>query len=142
MIVLDTNVVSELIRAAPSAAVIRWVDDQQARDLHLSAITAAELRYGVARMPRGRRRTELVGAVVALLDEDFSGRILPFDAIAATHYAELVSGRESRGRPISMADGQIAAICRAQGATLATRDITGFADTQVNLVDPWRTGTE
>lgn len=137
MIVLDTNVVSELMRRGPDPDVVRWVDRFPAEDVAITAVTAAELMYGVARLPRGRRRGELATKVHALLTEDFRDQIFPFDAPAATHYAEIVADRESLGRPISMADAQIAAICRSYRGSLATRNVDDFADTGIDVVNPW-----
>ncbi len=137
MIVLDTDVVSELMRRAPEPGVVNWVDGFPASEVMLTAITAAELMYGVARLPRGRRSRELHIKVEGLLTEDFSDQILPFDAPAATHYADIVASRERAGRPISMADAQIAAICRNWGTELATRNVDDFVDTGVNAVNPW-----
>lgn len=141
MIVLDTNVVSELMRKAPEPCIVRWVDTFSPSDVLVTAITAAELIYGVARLPEGRRKRELRIKVEALLTEDFNDQILPFDALAATHYADIVVSRERAGRPINMADGQIAAICRNWGAGLATRNINDFADTGVDAVNPWDAAT-
>ncbi|MGV0742889.1 PIN domain-containing protein [Mycolicibacterium sp. XJ870] len=137
MIVLDTNVVSELMRPAPEPGVSRWVDCLDVSDIMLTAVTAAELMYGVARLPNGRRRRDLREMVDGLLAEDFRDRILPFDALAATHYADIVADRERSGLQISMADGQIAAICRNWNAGLATRNVNDFVDTGVELVNPW-----
>lgn len=137
MIVLDTNVVSELMRPAPEPGVTSWVDSLDVSDILLTAVTAAELMYGVARLPDGRRRRELRAKVEGLLAEDFRDRILPFDELAATHYADIVAGRERSGLQISMADGQIAAICRNWNAGLATRNLGDFVDTGLELVNPW-----
>jgi predicted nucleic acid-binding protein len=104
-------------------------------------VTAAELRYGVARLPDGRRKRELRIKVEGLLAEDFQDQILPFDAPAATHYAEIVAARECAGRPISMVDAQFAAICRNWSAGLATRSVDDFADTGVNEMNPWDAAT-
>jgi len=140
MIVLDTNVISELMRRRPTTRVLRWIDEQDASTLAITAVTVAELLYGVARLARGARKTALAAAVDGLVREDFAGRVLPFDVAAAAHYAELVAERERQGRPISTADGQIAAICRSAGATLATRDVHDFDVTGVGVLDPWRSG--
>ena len=141
MIVLDTNVVSELMRPAPEPGVTSWVDSLDVSDILLTAVTAAELMYGVARLPNGRRRRELRAKVDGLLTEDFQDRILPFDALAATHYADIVAERERSGLQISMADGQIAAICRNWNAGLATRNIGDFVDTGIELINPWDLAT-
>lgn len=140
MIVLDTNVISELTRRAPASGVISWLDSFQVSELAITAITAAELLYGVARLPAGRRKTELAAAVHGLLSDDFQGRILPFDERAARRYAEIVTGRERLGRPIGVADAQIAAICGAVDATLGTHNTADFEETGVELINPWKLG--
>lgn len=137
MIVLDTNVISELIRGEPDEGVLRWLDSCDASAVATTAITAAELLYGVARLPPGRRKKQLSEAVRGLVEEDLDGRVEPFDPTAASHYAVLVSDRETAGRPIGVADAQVAAICRKLGATLATRNIKDFEDTGIELFDPW-----
>lgn len=138
--VLDTNVVSELMRQAPEPGVVSWVDRFSAADVVVTAVTAAELMYGVARLPDGRRKQELHTEVEGLLNDDFRDQILPFDVPAATHYAEIVAARERAGRPIGMADAQIAAICRRWGTGLATRNVDDFADTGIDPVNPWDAG--
>lgn len=137
MIVLDTNVVAELMRQAPESGVAGWVDRFPVEDVFVTAVTAAELRYGVARLPEGRRKRELFAKVDGLLAEDFQDQVLPFDELAATHYADVVASRERAGRPISMADAQTAAICRNWSADLATRNVNDFVDTGVHVVNPW-----
>ena len=137
MIVLDTNVVSELIRAAPSEFVVTWVDRQPAPEMYLTAITVAELLYGVARLPDGSRKADLAERIEAMLNEDFEQRVVSFDETAAAHYADIVVRRERAGRPIGMADAQIAATCRSHGAVLATRNMDDFSDTGVTIVNPW-----
>ena len=135
MIVLDTNVWSEPLRAHPEPRVLEWFESH-ATAAALTAITIAELRYGVARLPRGRRRTGLQAAVDKLI-ADIGDATLPFDEAAATEHASLRAGREASGRPISVEDGMIAGICRARGAALATRNISDFEDVGLTLVDPW-----
>ncbi len=137
MIVLDTNVVSELMRAAPAESVIDWVDRQPAAEVHLTAITVAELLYGVARLADGARKTDLAEHIEAMLNDDFDHRVVPFDETAAIHYADIVVRRERAGRPITMADAQIAATCRSHGAVLATRNIDDFTDTGITITNPW-----
>ncbi|MGH3319228.1 MAG: type II toxin-antitoxin system VapC family toxin [Streptosporangiaceae bacterium] len=137
MIIVDTNVLSELIRQAPDPGVVGWVDSLPATEVATTAITAAELLFGVGRLPDGRRKTELADAVHALLHEDFRERIEPFDTLAAVQYAAVVSDRERLGRPITISDAQIAAICRAHHATLASRNVKDFEDTGVEVIDPW-----
>lgn len=140
MIVLDTNVISELTRQAPAPHVVSWLDALTAAEVATTAITAAELLYGVSRMPDGRRKTELAAAVHGLLSDDFHGRVLSFDEPAARRYADIVTGRERLGRPIGVADAQIAAICRTIEATLATRKTDDFQDTGLQLINPWKLG--
>jgi toxin FitB len=140
VIVLDTNVLSELIRRDPDDGVLRWMDSLNATTIATTAITAAELLYGIARLPAGRRRDLLSEAAHRLIDDDLGGRVEPFDASSAIHYALLVSERERVGRPISVADGQIAAICRNLGAMLATRNTGDFEATGIDLIDPWQSG--
>lgn len=138
MIVLDTNVLSELIRRDPDEGVLQWMDSLDAATVATTAITAAELLYGIARLPPGRRSALLSEASRRLIDDDLGGRVEPFDAASAAHYAALVSDRERAGRPIGVADGQIAAICRHLGATLATRNTVDFEGTGIDLIDPWQ----
>ena len=137
MIVWDTNVVSELMRPEPNERVVVWADRQPASEVFVSAITLAELWYGIGRLPTGRRRHELAEVFDDMLTEDFEQRVLDFDAVAAAHYADLVVERERIGRPISMADAQIAATCRSHGATIATRNVDDFTDVGVDIVNPW-----
>ncbi|HUZ76318.1 MAG TPA: type II toxin-antitoxin system VapC family toxin [Chloroflexota bacterium] len=136
MIVLDTNVVSELMRPEPDPQVATWVRDRGRRELGTTAITLAEVRYGIARLTDGRRKQILL----ATADEIFStyhDQVLPFDAVAAEQYAIIASTRERAGRPISGFDAQIAAVCRARGAALATRNVADFEGTGVEIIDPW-----
>ena len=138
MIVLDTNVISELARQVPDPGVLSWLDSLEVSELATTAISAAELRYGVARLPEGHRKRELTVVIRGILTEDFHGRVLPFDERASVRYAEIVSGRERIGRPIGVADAQIAAICRDLGATLTTRNTADFEETGIELIDPWK----
>lgn len=138
MIVLDTNVLSEIIRAEPDERVMGWLDSLDPATVATTSVTAAELLYGLARLPDGQRKTALGKAIRGLLYEDLEGRIEPFDAPAAEHYAAVVNRREAAGRPISIADAQIAAICRKLPATLATHNTDDFQATGIELVDPWR----
>lgn len=137
MILLDTNVLSELMRPAPSAAVESWMSSQPVAGIFISAITEAELRYSLALLPEGRRQRRLVAQVEAMLAEDFADRILPFDSPAASAYARIAAVRRLSGRPISQADAQIAAIAASRGASLATRNATDFVDCGIGVVDPW-----
>ena len=132
MIVLDTNVISELARQVPDPGVLTWLDSLEISEVATTEVTAAELRYGVARMPDGHRKRELAVVIGGLLGEDFYGRVLPFDERASVRYADIVTGRERIGRPIGVADAQIAAICRDSGAVLAARDIVDFEERESN----------
>ena len=136
-VLLDTNVVSELLRPSPNPAVEGWVAGRQAADLHFSAVSEAELRYGVALLPAGRHRDALALAVEAILREDFEDRVLPFDSEAAREYADIAASRRTAGRPVAPADCQIAAIARSRDLTIATRNVRDFADMEIELVDPW-----
>jgi toxin FitB len=140
MIVLDTNVVSELMRPAPAERVVTWVNQQLATSCHMTAITLAELLYGVARLVDGRRKAELADLIEAMVADDFEHRVLAFDETAAAHYADIVTQRERAGKPISAADAQIAATCRSHGADLATRNVADFVDTGITIVNPWVEG--
>lgn len=137
MIVLDTNVLSEFMRVEPAIRVLTWVDAQPAMDLAISAVTVAEILHGIARLPSGKRKQKLEAHAMAMFEEDFAGRILPFDAHAAVEYAILVADCEAMGRAVSMADAQIAAICRAHGASIATRNVKDFESSGVEIIDPW-----
>ena len=134
MIVLDTNVISELIKPAH---VLRWVDDQDSAELVITSVTAAELRAGVAVLPRGRRKDTIARKIERLITEVFAGYVLAFDADSSSHYADMVAATRRRGRPMSALDVQIAAICRQHDATLATRNITDFEAVTLAIVDPW-----
>lgn len=137
MIVLDTNVISELMHPRADPDLVAWVDQQPTDDIYLTAVTTAELRFGLNRLPDGRRKADLAERVRRMIDEDFADRILPFDDNAAAHYADIATAREQRGTAVSMADAQIAAICRCHSAELATRNTKDFASTGVALVNPW-----
>ena len=137
MIILDTNVISELTRLVPDPGVIAWLDSLSAEETAITAITAAELRYGIRRMPDGRRKTLLSEAVSALINTDFRDRVEPFDVLAADQYADVLTTREHAGKPIGISDAQIAAICRVLNATLATRNTADFTGTGTSLINPW-----
>lgn len=137
MIVLDTNVISELVRAEPEALVVGWVDGLVVADTFITAVTAAELLHGVALLPGGRRRTRLADLIHTVIEEDFAARVLAFDVVASGHYADIAAHRSGLGRPISQADAQTAAICRSHGASVATRNITDFDETGLTVIDPW-----
>lgn len=134
---LDTNVLSELLRAAPEHSVLQWLASQPAEGLFVSAVTQAEMMLGARLLPTGKRRTALESALRGVFDEDFAGRVLPFDSAATTPYAELVAARRAAGRPISQFDAQIAAIARQHAMDVATRNVDDFADCGVIVVNPW-----
>ena len=136
-VLLDTNVVSELMRKAPDSAVEAWAGNHALEDLFFSAVGEAELRYGAAILPAGRRRASLVSDIEAMLRDAFGDRVLPFDSNAARAYAEIAAMRHSAGRPVPPADCQIAAIARARGMAVATRNVRDFEDIDVEVVDPW-----
>jgi toxin FitB len=137
LIVLDTNVVSEMMRPAPDATVLSWLNTQVAEELWLNSVVVSELLFGIARLPSGSRKRQLADTFAAMLEQDFSRRILPFDLEAAVIYAELAAGCEAKGRPVAMADAQIAAICLAQGAKLATRNLRHLEGLGLGLLNPW-----
>ena len=139
MILIDTNVISELMRPEPSPAVLAWFGQQTAADLHLSAVVEAELRRGAAALPAGRRRERLIVEIDAMISEDFAGRVLPFDSAAAVAFAAIFVNRQSAGRPISFPDCQIAATARAYGAVMATRNVADFEGCGIEVADPWQT---
>src|SRR5437899_2924719 len=128
MIVLDTNVLSELMRDRPSATVMRWIASQAVDDLRTTTICEAELLYGFEMMPRSRRRSVLEQAAAAIFDGMLFERVLPFDRPAARSYATILAARRSLGRSSSTADAQIAAIAHSCGATLATRNVADVSD--------------
>jgi predicted nucleic acid-binding protein len=137
VIVLDTNVISELMRAEPHPKVLAWVAAQPRSLLYTTRINQAEVLYGIATLPEGRRREALASAAAAIFDEDMAGRILPFGAAATARYAGVVVARRRAGRPIEGFDALIAATALASGASIATRDTTGFAECGLALIDPW-----
>jgi len=139
MIILDTNVLSELMRPTPSPRVVAWVAKQPATELFTTSITEAEIFYGLELLAKSKRREGLLAAAEAMLAEDLAGRVLGFDSDAARAFPRIAAHRCALGRPISHADAQIAAIAQVRGAKLATRNVTDFADCGVHAVDPWNT---
>jgi len=138
-LILDSNVLSELLRPAPESAVIDWFRKQRLTDLFTTAITEAELRLGSRLLPGGRRRQALVAAIDLLFDEQLADQVLPFDRAAARHYADVVAARRALGRPVTHEDAQIGAIALAHGAVLATRNTRDFDSVGVRLLDPFAT---
>lgn len=137
MILLDTNVISELMRPQPSQVVLDWFAAQSGDDLFLSAVTEAELRLGALLLPDGARRDQIAAAIEAMMVTEFDGRILSFDSPAAQTYSDIVVLRRVAGRPISAFDAQIAAIALANGFSLATRNTRDFEGTGVMIINPW-----
>lgn len=137
MIVVDTNVVSELMRPSPSPQVREWVNGQTPDELCTTAVTVAEIRYGLERLPGGRRKDSLLTTATEVFAA-FSEFIQPFDADAAIWYATIVAHRDRLGFPMDGFDAQIAAICRTHGAALATRNAKDFRETGIDVIDPWQ----
>jgi hypothetical protein len=138
MILLDTNVVSEPLRAAPEPRVVAWLDTQPLETLFLSVVTVAELRYGVARLPAGRRGSALRKRLETQVLPAFTGRVLAFDLPATQAYAALMTRAQAAGNSIGMADALIAATARVHGMAVATRDTSPFVAAGVSVIDPWR----
>ena len=137
MIVLDTYVLSELMRPAPSPQILAWLDAQTPDTLWLTSVSVAELLFGIARLPEGARKQAFAQAALGMLEEDFPNRVLGFDLEAASIFADLAAASERAGRPMGLADGQIAAICLAHNASLATRNVRDFDQLGLQLVNPW-----
>ena len=137
MIVLDTNVVSELMRDSPQQAVRAWFRAQSVSSLFVTTVTEAEILTGIALLPDGRCRRGLSDAAARVFAVLFAGRILVFDSDAANIYAEIFTQRHTSGRPISQADCQIAAIARSRDAALATRNVSDFEGVEVEIINPW-----
>lgn len=138
MIILDTNVLSALMRQAPELPVVAWLDQQQADSVWITSVTLFEARFGLAVLPKGKRRQSLETAFARLLAEDLEDRVLAFDTSAATEAAVLAADRQKAGRPVDFRDTQIAGIALSRRATLATRNTRHFQDLRVPVVDPWQ----
>ena len=138
MILVDTNVVSEPWKPKPDPHVLAWLDAQAVETLYLSAMTVAELRFGIAALPAGKRRKVLGERLERTLLPLFAGRVLAFDLAATKTYAELMARARANGRAISQADGYIAAIAAAHGLIVASRDAAPFQAAGLDVVDPWR----
>ncbi|MCA3277791.1 MAG: type II toxin-antitoxin system VapC family toxin [Roseomonas sp.] len=136
MILLDTNVISEAMKPEPEPRVRAWLDAQAAETLFLSAVTIAELSFGIAVLPKGRRKDNLNAALDGLLGL-FTGRILPFDAAAAQHYGALAAKARAAGKGFPTPDGYIAAIAAAQGFMVASRDASAFSAAGLRVINPW-----
>lgn len=137
MIILDTGVVSELMKGDPFPTVFAWASGYPPGDLFTTAITMSEVLYGIERLPRGKRRDQL-GEAESVFVEDFAGRILASDESSARMFAVIATQRHAQGRPIDEPDAQIAAIAKVHGATLATRNTEDFEGCGVRLVNPWK----
>ena len=137
MVLRDTNVVSELMRDAPSAEVLVWMDNMLTRELFVTAVTEAEIRTGIALLPEGARRRGLAAAAEQTLGGLFAGRVLPFNSGAAHAYAAIAVTSRAAGRPVSQSDCQIVAIARWRGMVVAPRNVRDFSETGVDVIDPW-----
>jgi hypothetical protein len=137
MIILDTNVISALMRAPPDAAVIGWLDRQPAESIWITAVTVFEIRFGIEFLANGRRREKLEALFEQSLAEDFQDRVLPFDGAAAREAAIIAAQRQRDGRPVDLRDTQIAGIAVARRAAVATRNLKHFHGLDVDVVDPW-----
>ncbi len=137
MIILDTNVVSEIMRESPDPRVREWLRSQSPGDVSITAITEAEVRAGIEFLPDGERRRGIAAAAERAFGMLLAGRILPFDSGAAQAYALIIAARRAAGRPIGHSDCQIAAIARSVGASVATRDADGFQGCGINVINPW-----
>ena len=137
MILLDTNVISELVKPSPDPAVVAFFGRTVPATVFTAAVCEAEIRYGLARLPAGRRRNDLLGCVTAFLAEAFGNRILAFDSASAAIYGELRAAREAAGKPIPVEDAMIAATARAYGASVVTRNVADFIGCGVQVVNPW-----
>ncbi len=135
--VVDTNVVSELMRVDPDPNVYRWVNDRDESELFLTAVVEAELRIGISVLPQGQRRNELETTLEQTLTVDFNNRVLPFDSEAARAFATIGAHRRSIGKPTTVMDCQIAAIARSNGATVVTRNVSDFEDCGIEIINPW-----
>lgn len=138
MIILDTNVLTELMRPKPSANVLRWMEKQPEMEVFTTSITEAEIFYGIEILPKGKRRELLTTLADAVFAEDFSGRVYGFDSEAARVFSKIMSSRRASGRPISQSDAQIAAIAKVARAKLATRDVENFEQCGIDVVNPWK----
>jgi toxin FitB len=139
MIVLDTNVFSELMRPVPEPRVLNWLANEPRSALFTTAVTRGEILYGIWSMPAGARRQGFWDVTQSIFSEDFAGRVLSFDNDAADAFAEISASRKSAGKPISQFDAMIAAVVRSRGATLATRNVKDFVDCGIEIIDPWKT---
>ncbi len=137
MIVLDTNVLSEMLRPTPDLRVHAWFERQPRSSMFTTAVTRGEILRGIRVLPEGQRRLSLWEAALKIFNDEFAGRILGYDSQSADHYAEIGAIRRAAGRPISQFDAQIAAVTRSHGAALATRNVKDFEECGINIINPW-----
>jgi predicted nucleic acid-binding protein len=137
VILLDTNVLSETLKPAPSDRVLSWLAAQDPSAVFTTAITKAEILYGVEALPLGKRRSRLAAAIGNMFAEEFQGQVLPFDGDAAHAFAKIVSTHYMAGRPIAQLDAMIAAIAQSHNAAVATRNTADFEHCGVPIVNPW-----
>lgn len=137
MIILDTNILSELMRSQPNKCVLQWIGKYRSTNLFITTLTKAEILYGLEILPESKRRFALKQAATSMFNIDFASRILPFDSDAAQHFAIVSVNRRKIGRPISQIDAQIAAIARSHNATLATRNVSDFEECNIKIINPW-----
>ena len=137
MIVLDTNVLSEVLRVKPEPRVLEWLSDQPRASVFTTTITRGEILYGIRVLPAGKRRDGLWDAATKMFEVDFDGQVLTFDSVAADEFAEISAARRAAGRPIAQFDAQIAGITRSRGAQLATRNVSDFEKCGFDVINPW-----
>ena len=137
MIILDTNVLSEFMRADPSPRVVAWIGEQPGPELFTTTVTEAEIYYGIELLAKGKRRQKLLEVAEAMFEIDMGGRIFSFESDAARAFADIAAQRRALGQPISHADAQIAAIAQVRKATLATRNVADFQHCGIVVLDPW-----
>lgn len=138
MIILDTNVISEMMKAEPDAAVTAWYKAQRSESLYTTVITQAEIGYGIGALPEGKRKTSLSAASTLMFNTVFDKKTLPFNNLAASHYPQVVLTRKNNGNDITVMDAELAAICLANNAVLATRNTKDFTGLEITVVNPWK----
>ena len=138
MVILDTNVISELMRENPNPIMLSWLDGQYAQSLYSTTVNEAEILYGISILPSGKRKNQLSVIAERVFAKVFGNRIVPFDRNAAATYAEIFSERRASGQPIDPLDAQIAAITRSRNAIIATRNTKDFANIGIDVIDPWQ----
>jgi predicted nucleic acid-binding protein len=137
MIVLDTNVLSEVLRPAPEPRVVDWLKDQPRTSVFTTTLTRGEILYGIRLLPAGKRRDGLWDAAIKIFDIDLAGQVLIFDNVAADEFAQISASRRAAGRPITQFDALIAGTTRSRGAKLATRNVADFEGCDIEVINPW-----